>query len=147
MAGTILENENLSAVIYRRMQAHQLRPQDIRQNNACQIVYNRGEYCCLYCHRTWMSNFSWIRVNLKDQRFEYRWKMKCQNCLSLNEPKFTIPQFEELADMAICWYKGEDYTFPRTNSVAYRQFRRPHLPTLCEKCGWGATECWRYVYQ
>ncbi|CAL1299570.1 unnamed protein product [Larinioides sclopetarius] len=139
----IVDPENVGALINRIMVRHQLKPQDIRRKDRAQVVHGRGEFLCNFCINSWESFYSWIQVDLIEQRIQYRWKMKCKHCC-VNprhigvEPTFDLEETEKLIEKAIYHYKGE--RFPKGSG--YRGSRIPHPNVLCEKCLWGQTQCW-----
>ncbi|GBO05903.1 hypothetical protein AVEN_243308-1 [Araneus ventricosus] len=102
----IVDPENVGALINRIMARHQLKPQDINKNNRGIVVHGRGEFNCNFCTNSWESFFSWIQVDLLDQRIVYRWKMKCKDCC-INprhigvEPLFHLEETEKLVEKAI----------------------------------------------
>lgn len=138
--------ENLRAVFEKILQQKQLKPKDIKPEKSKMSFSSRGRFDC-HCGRSWESNFSWVRFDLVECEIIYRWKMKCRHCLSTNEPTFALEQLEEMFRRVVCIYKGEN---PNTEidigHRARRNFKDPHMPMLCEKCQWGAEQCWNRKY-
>ncbi|GIY19877.1 zf-3CxxC domain-containing protein [Caerostris darwini] len=130
------------------MSRFQLKTRDIRKEGRMVVVHGKGQFLCNFCSNCWNSFFSWIQIDLMEQRIVYRWKMKCKECC-INprhigvEPTFELAETEKLIEKAIYKYKGERY--PR--GAAYRGSRIPHPNVLCEKCLWGQTQCWLTMHR
>ncbi|GFY18509.1 zf-3CxxC domain-containing protein [Trichonephila clavipes] len=102
----IVDSENVSGLINTIMSRHQLRSTEIKKERRAFVVPGRGEFCCNFCPNSWESFYSWIQVDLMDQRIVYRWKMKCKVCC-VNprhigvEPTFDLEETEKLIEKAI----------------------------------------------
>ena len=99
----------------------------------------------------WSSHNATIGVNLYGCRVDKYYRQRCRKCIDhlWAIPEFTVDQFKEAIDrvMKIYWMRKRqhDDNDDTVNDDGNKKYpRKPHEPSLCEKCKNLGRPCWEY---
>ncbi|XP_071481617.1 uncharacterized protein [Diadema antillarum] len=140
------EYSQYSDAIREVMDSEGVFPDDIPKRTARQGVRGYAVVHCSHCEWSWSSYRSHVVINLRKQRVVRIWKQKCKKCDTENVMTFRDIDFRPLVEKAL----GQEKKFRNptlshvVNDVDDGGHRGgpPHESRLCEKCGYGKTQCW-----
>ncbi|KAG8193294.1 hypothetical protein JTE90_003781 [Oedothorax gibbosus] len=146
----IVDPANLQALFYKIMERYQVKANEIKNLKVALVdVHGHGLFDCFKCYHSWYSHYSWVQLDLKEMKVNYRWKMKCQKCYRGHpaaavgiKPTFGVEEMEKMIENAVCRYKGVEFPKKNPGNRRRHEFVPPHFSELCEKCGWGQVQCW-----
>eukprot|EP00057_Strongylocentrotus_purpuratus_P024017 XP_011678491.1 PREDICTED: uncharacterized protein LOC105445106 [Strongylocentrotus purpuratus] len=104
----------------------------------------RGRFASFFfVPRFWSSRLAHAVLDWQQQSVTKLYKQKCEKCLTENEPSFSQMEFKGIVQKEIkrilsnsSWTDDEIV-----------QGGPGHNSQLCEKCGYGKTQCWTQLYE
>ncbi|XP_071477366.1 uncharacterized protein [Diadema antillarum] len=123
-------------------------PDEIPERTARQGVRGFAVGRCGGCARTWSSHRAHVVIDLKRQTVHKIWKQKCKKCDTPIIMSFNGMEFQSLVEKAI--EQEKKYRNPMlrhdddvVDDDGGRRAGPPHESSLCEKCEYGKTQCWK----
>nr|XP_054750695.1 uncharacterized protein LOC129256543 [Lytechinus pictus] len=123
----------------------------IRERSCRQGVRGLSSITCSKpdCDGSWNTYQAHAVIDLKRQRIVRIYNQKCKKCDQENKPKFDESVFREMVNKALEMEKK--FRNPQKASLKRPGFYGdddgyggpPHESSLCEKCGYGASPCWK----
>ncbi|XP_072181483.1 uncharacterized protein [Diadema setosum] len=123
-------------------------PDEIPEKTARQGVRGFAVGHCSGCARNWSSYRAHVVIDLKRQTVHKIWKQKCKKCDTPNVMSFKDVDFKSLVEKAIEQEKKFRNPVLRhdddvDDDDGGRRAGPPHESSLCEKCEYGKTQCWK----
>ncbi|XP_011677642.1 uncharacterized protein LOC105444717 [Strongylocentrotus purpuratus] len=140
-----------TAIIKSVMADKNITKNNIKERSSRQGVRGFSRIACSKpdCEGTWNTHQAHAVIDLKRQKVVRIYNQKCKTCQHENAPSFEDSVFREMVEKALEQekkYRNNNRSVKRRSS--YRDDDDeyggpPHESSLCEKCGYGSSPCWK----